>query len=234
MIGTALYYQTAKMTESDYLSIDGSEVHESSKRNKAFQTLQDTASLLTNDKIPWCTSVRGYKILKGALEDRDEKGRTMTFVYIAHKKKSWEDFRQSLIEELNQKGLKMTTETLDSIKEVEKNNNLKRWCMWIVAMLIGALIAFVTIYSTKENPQEESPKDNNQAQLVLLEQSHTNEEERGVALQNETTDTSIPNKNDSLSPSEEEKKEETTNAPNNSTLKNDGTTEKTDGGHRTP
>lgn len=129
----------------------------------------------------------------------------------------------------------MTTETLDSIKEIEKNNNLKRRCMWIVAMLIGALIAFVTIYSTKENPQEESPKDNNQAQLVLLEQSHTNEEEeRGVALQNETTDTSIPNKNDSLSPSEEEKKEETTNTPNNSTLKNDGTTEKTDGGHRTP
>lgn len=97
MISTALYYQTAKMTESDYLSIDGSEVHESSKRNKAFLTLQDTASLLTNDKIPWCTSVRGYKILKGAFEDRDEKGRTMTFVYIAHKKSRGKIFDKALL-----------------------------------------------------------------------------------------------------------------------------------------
>lgn len=231
LLQTALWFQPASIIANDHISLNGKKLSEESKRNELFQRIQDYASKISRHKIPWCASAKGYKVIKGILKNRDEKGRHMTFVYIAQCD-SWENFYKQLCEELNKEGLTMTQETKHSIKSAEKRDVLKKVAM--ATIFITLMIALSVWYAgakreethSQASPEPTEIEETTSTTTNTLEQKKEKTNQEGVHSQAspESTEIEETTTSNTIEQKKEESQEEIpSQIPSKSTNANEST-----------
>lgn len=122
-----MWFQPAKLNDSDIILVDGNEVQTTDfeERNSAFTELSNLFSVVLKKDRPWSGSHKfegvKYHFVKGTLCERDEKGRVLSFDFVA-KADCWKEELEKCIDTI---GINMSKETQKSIAPFLKK---VLWC----------------------------------------------------------------------------------------------------------
>lgn len=155
-MSTYFWFQPANLMEDDYISHNGSRVELSIERGKVIKRIYSTAEKVLGKNIPWYGNVGGKRFMKGSLKNVDEKGRTLTFMFLSEELSDGE-FRQKLEEELKNNNLQMDDATLRALEKYDEGIRWGRYTLTLI-VLMGLLTALFLYTQTKSNdePQAET------------------------------------------------------------------------------
>lgn len=96
------WYQPAKLSDADVVLLNNKQLEDNAERSQAFLTLKKAADRCINKKRPWYGVVNGYKFVKGSLEQLDERGRKLSFIFLSDGN-DWQTSLQNVLQSLNMK-----------------------------------------------------------------------------------------------------------------------------------
>lgn len=83
MATSILWYQPAKLTDDDFIFLNGKSLSNTSDRSEAFDKLKKVSDKVIGKDRPWCGNVSGYFFVKGTLNEKDERGRKLSFTFMS-------------------------------------------------------------------------------------------------------------------------------------------------------
>jgi len=152
-INTYLMYQSANLSDEEYISVNGKRVHDAEANNVVKEILA-IASSHSNESSPWAGINGNTFFMKGFFNAKDEIGRQMTFLYIAKAessrvlKENYADLRLALKEELAKCCLILSE---DSEKCLSDDNAFKSLPYAKICIALIILLALLILIITKYN-----------------------------------------------------------------------------------
>jgi len=148
-INTYLMYQSANLSDEDYISVNGRRVHDAEANNIVKEILA-IASSHSDESSPWAGITGNTFFMKGFFNASDEIGRKMTFLYVAKAensrvlKENRENIRLALKEELAECDLTLSEDSeicLSDNKTFCKSLSHAKICVALIILL--ALLIFI-------------------------------------------------------------------------------------------
>jgi len=137
-----LLFQPADLSADDVIVIDGHFSNDSKTCQKAFDEIYNLSKSVSTKNAPWQGRKGKYHFVKGLLDKIDEKGRRLSFIFIA-KEECW---KEQLDESIMAIGIPMDSRTIDILN---KRQRFKCWT--IVIMIIIITVVTITIFHTNNN-----------------------------------------------------------------------------------
>lgn len=97
-----LWYQPAKLSDKDVVIKNGIILEEGTERLEAFQNLKKVSNKAIGKERPWHGKIGNYYFIKGNFEEKDERGRQLSFLFISDAPNGKEAFFDTL-KAINQK-----------------------------------------------------------------------------------------------------------------------------------
>lgn len=83
MAKNIFWYQPAKLSEADVIILNDNKLVDNIERSKAFALQKSLAEKVVGKKRHWYGKVDGYFFVKGMLDETDERGRKLSFVFVS-------------------------------------------------------------------------------------------------------------------------------------------------------
>lgn len=137
-----LLYQPASLTEPDKVYLNGFLIEDATKRGEIYDKIVAIFNRLGNNTYPWIGKSESFYVLRGLFEARDEKGRTLSFLFASDSP----NFRKELDDISKTIGYGITKSTNDTVKDFcIKDAKRKSAIKYISFTTIGIIV--VTIIS---------------------------------------------------------------------------------------
>lgn len=91
-----LWYQPAKLSDKDVVIKNGNILEEGTERLEAFQNLKKVSDKAIGKERPWHGKIGHYYFVKGNFEEKDERGRQLSFLFISDATNGKEAFFDTL------------------------------------------------------------------------------------------------------------------------------------------
>ena len=139
MSKSILWYQPQDPRQDDVIFLNGERLTNKQDIQDNFRIISSTISKVSKKETPGCGKVKGYFFLKGYLDQKDNVGRTMSFIYVTDN----EDYDSSCVAELKAAGLEMSAKTVVCLQDRKRIVFQHKWIvMTILAILSITLIFF--------------------------------------------------------------------------------------------
>lgn len=116
-----LFYQHEELNHPNYLAIDG-EALSVDDAEQYSQRILSVAEKVISKGEPWTGSVAKCFFVKGFLNEKDELGRRMTFMYLVPRNEAKRDEIKGLLQEdLRNSGKSLAPDTIDSLDRFIRN-----------------------------------------------------------------------------------------------------------------
>lgn len=135
-------YQPASLTEPDKVYFNGVLIDDAAKRGEVYDKIVAIFNKLGNNTYPWFGKSGTFYVLRGLFETRDEKGRTLSFLFASDSPL----FRKELEAISKAIGYSITKNTNDTIADFFINESKKKSAIkYISFAAIGIIL--ITIIS---------------------------------------------------------------------------------------
>lgn len=133
-----LWYQPTKLTDNDIIIKNGVSLEGSSERTEVFQKLKKISEKAKGKKRPWHGKIGNYYLIKGSFDEKDERDRFLSFLFIsdAH------DGKQAFFKTLKVIDKKINENTAKCL-ELQTKVILKPILVATVGLLLLALITYL-------------------------------------------------------------------------------------------
>lgn len=138
---TILMFQPAILSESNRFAVNGIEVKEPIECKKYFKELQDSFPQKYY-AIPYIKYYKFNVILYGKLYNKDEKGRTMAFLYL-FKGYSKQEFNKQLFCDLELFGLTISEDSVKMISHFFLKMNIFLISVSFITMIIILFLIYI-------------------------------------------------------------------------------------------
>ena len=101
-----LWYQPAKLSDKDIVIKNGIILEEGTERFEAFQNLKKVSEKAIGKERPWHGKIGNYYFIKGNFEEKDERGRHLSFLFISdalNGKQAFFDTLKKINKQVNEK-----------------------------------------------------------------------------------------------------------------------------------
>lgn len=137
-----LLYQPASLTEPDKVYLNGALINDAAKRGEVYDKIVAIFNRIGNNNYPWFGKSGTFYVLRGLFEARDEKGRTLSFLFASDSL----NFRKELDDISKTIGYGITKSTYDTVEDFcVKDAKRKSAIKYISFSVIGIIV--VTIIS---------------------------------------------------------------------------------------
>ena len=140
IMNNILWYQPAKLSDKDVVIKNGNILDEGTERLEAFQNLKKISEKAIGKERPWHGKIGNYYFIKGNFEEKDERGRHLSFLFISDAPNGKEALINTL-KAINQEVNEKTESCLSSQKSSVFNA--------ILLSFIGLVILGFIIYLVK-------------------------------------------------------------------------------------
>lgn len=153
-----LFYQHEELNHPNYLAIDG-EALSVDDAEQYSQRILSVAEKVISKGEPWTGSVAKCFFVKGFLDEKDELGRRMTFMYLVPRNEAKRDEIKGLLQEdLRNSGKSLAPDTIDSLDRFIRNpfptRRLGIALFAVVALFIFLLYNLLSMCASNEQKYE--------------------------------------------------------------------------------
>lgn len=143
----ALYYQHENLSMEPCVLVNG-QVLQGLERTKMLEELIRISGKAARHEEPWVGKIMGYYFVKGLLDNNDELGRRMVFVYILSVDEERSQLLQLLMQDLQKQDKQLEKMTKEAIEGYQNGLNAK--IVFFVAALLVALLVGLLILSNRQ------------------------------------------------------------------------------------
>lgn len=136
-----LWYQPAKLSDRDVIVYNGSVIEQDMYRSTYFARIKKLADKVSVHPRPWWGNVENHYFVKGSFNQKDEKGRLLSFMFLSE----CADDKKTLIQITSDLGFELDADTKRCI-ENESKKKYKILFVVIIMLLIASFIYIVSNY----------------------------------------------------------------------------------------
>lgn len=134
-----LWYQPEILSEPDVVILNGIRLNEGCERNTAFEKLNRVADKAIGKKRPWKGYLKGYYFVKGNLNKKDERGRSLSFMFISDDKKG----KEQLYKMLGSLEIELSPETEKLVQMYDFKWNNYKTIFWTITLLLLITVLYI-------------------------------------------------------------------------------------------
>ena len=138
MKNSIMWYQPAKLDADDVGLVNGENLNPGTEQQNSFNELYDLSISISDKKRPWHGEINDYHFVKGSLDKIDEKGRILSFDFVA-RQSCWEEELSKSIKAI---GIELSQETRECLKK-KNGTNIEIYWILVAAIIIALIIAVV-------------------------------------------------------------------------------------------
>lgn len=139
-------YQPPRLNDADVMYCNSEPVNDSHKRIEVYDEIAKLYNGVSSKAYPWFGKNKGYFVLKGMFDAKDENGRTMSFFFASND----EDYTNKLLCITKKIGYDISLSTQKLMTDFLKKNKRNKFIKYGLVILVLILL-LLTIYCLMNN-----------------------------------------------------------------------------------
>lgn len=136
-----IWYQPAKLTDNDIIIKNGICLEEGSERTEVFLKIKKVSEKAIGKQRPWHGKIGNFYFIKGNFDEKDERGRFLSFLFIS----DTDNGKKAFIDTLKIIDKKINANTAKCLA-LETSPIIKHLLLWGVGLVLLALIIYLIIF----------------------------------------------------------------------------------------
>ncbi|MCQ2114259.1 MAG: hypothetical protein MJY52_04260 [Bacteroidaceae bacterium] len=140
MSNSLLWYQPKRLSEKDVITCNGVIIKDTIEYREIFDQIKKAADQALWNKEPWCGKVGDKFFFKGHLNERDELGRILSFMFLTDDS----NYKSALDKELKTIGYELDENSTLCLqgKKVRKKHSYKKLILLLLIIFALTLILY--------------------------------------------------------------------------------------------
>ncbi|MBR6869761.1 MAG: hypothetical protein IKM93_08095 [Bacteroidales bacterium] len=137
-----LLYQPAILADADRVYLNGDLVEEAPRRSEVYDTIVSLFNKMDNSLYPSLDKVDGFYLLRGLFDAKDEKGRTLSFLFASDSDKCIDEL-SAIAKTI---GYRIDASTLNKTEAFLQRNKKNRDAVKYISLtLLGVIIILILL-----------------------------------------------------------------------------------------